>query len=571
MAMKPLPDPAALERVIGQPSRPRIAIPGAGDVEGAEVSAGLLAAKSGEAIRGIGAGLETDLEGELFKRDKIDTARAKASFLKSQNETVRKLLDNPKFEDHPDAYNKAMKSALTTASKLIRGAEARQFFDLWADTTRDTGMTKVMEQSHGLEIKAGRDEFDTDFPDIANLVISETDPVSALGGIEAMDEYIDAARANGYIKTDAEARALKAKFSATVAYGRIKLMPPGKALEVLKNKDEGFSAMLEPLVRDEMIDIFEKEDIDAQAQAGMEIIYDTKLTLPQMTKKARAGYSGQVETKLIGLLTARVKEDKDDRELAIEVKVEGSWVKLMKLAKGDPEKGVKPLTGSQLLAEIDRTNPPDVQAAQEDYAKNTQPVTLWKRYYEIQQMPDEKLLATDLYTKYRHLLADAQFTEMVNYQTRKRAEKPSPPPTGLMTRKEQIAETVRMMGYTGEEAGKFAYHVNVRMDEVRRMLFKSGEYRQLTHPERHKIISDVLVEGRVAVTMMKDPKRRLFQVLGTDKAARFYLEDITIIPLAERENIMGALTAAGMPTEPKDVLDLYLKNLLDIFDPDRFR
>ena len=103
MAMKPLPDPAALERVIGQPSRPRISIPGAGDVEGAEVSAGLLAAKSGEAIRGIGAGRETDLEEELLKRDKIDTARAKASFLKTQNETVRKLLDNPKFEDHPDA------------------------------------------------------------------------------------------------------------------------------------------------------------------------------------------------------------------------------------------------------------------------------------------------------------------------------------------------------------------------------------------------------------------------------------------------------------------------------------
>jgi hypothetical protein len=129
-------------------------ISGAGTAEAAEVSANLLAAKSGGAIAAAGKAWETELEVEQAKRDKIDTARAKASFLMAQNKTVRELLDNPKFEDHPAAYQKAMKAARTTASKLIRGVEARQFFGLWADTTRDTGMTKVMEQSHGLEITA---------------------------------------------------------------------------------------------------------------------------------------------------------------------------------------------------------------------------------------------------------------------------------------------------------------------------------------------------------------------------------------------------------------------------------
>lgn len=193
------------------------------------------------------------------------------------------------------------------------------------------------------------------------------------------------------------------------------------------------------------------------------------------------------------------------------------------------------------------------------YARNknngVEPETKWDLYYEMKTQaasPElrDVFLRTNLY-KYRNLLADAEFKELVNAQTQLRSGKGSTKDLdGFLTDMQIATQALREIKVKPDSPQGVAFYR--RMDqEVKALQDRTGK--KATNEDLQRIADDLRIRGVTDKGWLWDTKKYKFETMP-DESFDIKASDV---PKEERYKIESALKRKNLPVTDEAVLDLY--------------
>jgi hypothetical protein len=322
---------------------------------------------------------------------------------------------------------------------------------------------------------------------------------------------------------------------------------------------EGPAALLKPATRHSLANAAQSavKQADAEARAEREkgerlqaieagdLIYSPDKTLGEMQDEARAIADPELRAIALGQVQRRYSADRAAEADAHQRASDAAWALI---DKG----GTLTDLPASILAGLERSDRVAIETFTAKRAKGGEIQTDWSTYSDLMGRGRRELLATDL-NRFRPILADAEFKQLVQRQQGFRDGTEPDAPDDPATLASQIGTAIQVIGLEkGDKSGRFEAAARAEVDRQQQALG-----RKLTYAERQAVVDRLsLTVTTTQRAWWYDTQVKLYEVKDGE-AYQFTDDDLVeqgdvLARLLEvpRERLLptaAALEAAGLP------------------------
>lgn len=215
-----------------------------------------------------------------------------------------------------------------------------------------------------------------------------------------------------------------------------------------------------------------------------------------------------------------------------------------------------------VLGNLNTADKHAIETYQRQRAEHKKPVTDWSTYSRLMGLEPDKLVDEDL-NRYRSVLADSEFKQLVGRQQSARDDKLVDRPGDPGTLSQQIKTATVLLGIDDDDkrAGRFEAAARRSIDDEQSRLG-----RDLTYGEREALVDRLSIEVTTSKGTIWDSEARLFELddgqhyeIDADDFADQgpAISRATGIPLSELDKIRQSLERHGVPVTFDTLAELW--------------
>lgn len=341
-------------------------------------------------------------------------------------------------------------------------------------------------------------------------------------------------------KRDAYLNDKLTQFHSQIIQNRVDKDPEGARAYFEDNKPE-----IDGSQHDKIEKVLKLGGVRQVAQAFADEVQASGMSEVEAIKAAREKFSGEQEDHAVLEIKTRFHEQDVSRELAQKKAGDTAWDIFAKTKNINavPAEVMNAMDGKVRLA---------LEAEAQALAAGKNIKTDPSVYYELRKMavsdPD-KFQQLDL-RQYFSKLDEGDREKFIDLQHPAKIKEAA-------TLDAQLSNMHDQMGWGASDKDKKGNFDRVVTNAIQEEQRRKGK--ELTQEERQKVIDRMVIDGEVLSGhwYQNDPNKKLFEVYGTEDAARFAPK----VPDDDRKKIEAALKRAGKPVTDAEVTRLYkLKN-----------
>jgi hypothetical protein len=504
-----------------------------------DASGEILAEATGRAADRIGHAV-TDF-GE--RRDLFNASKAKAAFIQAESSARLELENDPDWETYETRYREKMSKAKDTVLQGVKIPSNRAALGVDFDSSLDQGAMAVRKAARAREIDVSRADLNSSLDGLRRSALETNDEGLRAKAIDAAQESILTAQANGYVSAQ-EAEVTRKKWTADYAEAFVEAKPPAERVSMLSKPKGTVADYIDPERRTALLKVATHENreltVRRESQAQEDAIFAKHGATPDALSVAREIEDPEVRDSTVSRLKVRQAETK---QAEIEYRDDLGEQALAFLNGGGKfddlplkiKNGLKPSALSSLRSYAEQ----QVSGMK----RLTNPETLVQLSSMAADSPQD-FGEADLLT-FRAGLSDGDFEKFVDLQRKIRSGNVDGKASGFqgITQVRDVRLRELFGGTTAKGDKQAKINKFVQQFESQLTAFKAENGHPAKADDARKILDDLTAE--VAINW------------GRDKKAFELSDDDIAVPATDRLQIVSELRRRGKPITDQSILTIY--------------